>query len=141
MPEDTVAEFDVSEVLEFAATLSGAGARAKREIDRVIKRGAQNIMTDARKRVRSQIRGLYLPHYASSITYEMLSLPEVATAEIGPEQSRGGMGREQGAFGPGIEFGSANHAPIPHLIPAFEKEVPRTEAALAAILPRLVVDK
>jgi hypothetical protein len=89
------------------------------------------VKTDARQRftdqqAQSRLKG-YLPRYAASITYDVAAVgaDEVA-AEIGPTVVKG----NQGAFGPGIEFGSARHAPMPHLMPALDAEEPKLVLAL-----------
>lgn len=50
---------------------------------------------------------------------------------IGPDKDK-----RQGALGNIIEFGTVNNAPIPGGLPAQEKELPRLEAQLAAILTK-----
>lgn len=127
MPDSV--KFDVTELADLAEDLRGAGQRFSDQVPRILKRGANNIKKDAKARLGSQISGVYLPHYPRAITYDITTAHQGSrvTAEIGPETDK-----LQGGMGPGVEFGSANHAPIPHLTPAFEAEVPKTQAQLQA---------
>jgi hypothetical protein len=112
---------NASELDQLAADLANNVDRLAPEVDRVVERGALNIRRDARRRIREQVRGVYLPHYPRSITYDMDSAPgRYAEAEIGPES-----GKKQGGMGPGVEYGSARGAPLPHLMPAYEAELPK----------------
>lgn len=108
---------DDSELQQFQADLVTAVDRITPEVERITERGALNIRRDARQAIRGQITGTYLPHYPNAITYEMNSELGAVEAEIGPE-----VDRLQGGMGPGVEFGSAHTAPLPHLLPAHENE-------------------
>ena len=71
---------------------------------------------------------MYLPHYPSTITHEMTrTVGGALDVEFGPESSR-----TQGGMGPGVEFGSANTGPRPHLFPAADDVVPQLARELAA---------
>lgn len=112
---------DTEELDQLAADLASNADRLGPEVDRVVERGALNIRRDAQRRIRSQSTGTYLPHYPRSISYDMDNARgSYAEAEIGPES-----GMSQGGMGPGVEFGSAHTAPLPHLFPAFEDEQPQ----------------
>lgn len=126
-------DFDAAELDRLAADLKAAPERLKPEVDRIVERAALNIRRDAQQRVRDQIRGVYLPHYPRAITYDMDFGGSHAEAEIGPES-----GLPQGGMGPGVEFGSARHAPIPHLLPAYDDELPRLIEHLADATERVL---
>lgn len=101
----------------------------QRETKAVIKRTAVEIKRDAIQRVRAGTSAgrSYLPHYPKSITFDLED--SGMTAIIGPDSSmlQGGMGR-------GVEFGSARTAPIPHMLPAADKQdEPMRRYLLAAL--------
>ena len=118
--------FDTSELDHLAADFVDSVDEAMDAAVRVTKRGALNIKNGARARFRSQVRELYLPHYARAIDYDVWESGLEVTAEIGPDSSK-----PQGGMGPGVELGSVNTAPRPHLFPAFEEEEPRWREHLA----------
>lgn len=89
----------------------------------VVQKGALNIKTDARRRISGHAR---LPAYPYSITYDSTVSATSASAEIGPDKHK-----RQGAIGNIIEYGSVNNAPLPHIKPAADEELPRFERALA----------
>lgn len=86
---------------------------------KVIERGARNIARTAKQMVSAQITGVFLPHYPKSISSEMTGPLQ---AEIGPVSAK-----KQGGMGPGVEFGSINAGPIPHMMPAADQEIPVVE--------------
>jgi hypothetical protein len=93
-----------------------------------------NVKRDARQRFADQERtGKYLPHYALSITYDVESVGSTTSAEIGPDKAK-----VQGAFGPGVEYGSVQHAPMPHLNPALDAEEPKFLNALGDAVVRVL---
>ena len=100
--------------------LNTAGAKVVPVVRGVVNRGALNVKSDARRLFEEQRVGDYLPHYSRSITYDVESAGGFVSAEVGPE-----VGKVQGPFGPGVEFGSVNHAAMPHLAPALDAEEPR----------------
>jgi len=118
--------FDDSEVRAFADQLRVAATRARPEVKKAIKKGALNIKDEAKDLITSQIRPQYLPNYAKTITFSLYGQGMVA--EVGPEN------RGQGQLARGVEFGSVKKGPLPHLIPAWEKECPGfVDALLDAI--------
>lgn len=108
------------ELDQLADDLANNVDRLKPEVDQVVERGALNVRRDARRLIREQSTGTYLPHYPRSITYDVDDPVDYAEAEIGPEE-----GKPQGGMGRGVEFGSARTAPLPHLHPALDLEIPR----------------
>lgn len=111
---------DFSQLTALATQLAAAPTRLAALAPPVVREGVQSGRDNAQSLIRSQIRGVYLPHYPDAITAEMTS---PLSGEFGPETSR-----EQGAFGPGVEYGSSNAGPLPHMGPAAD--------ALAAAFPR-----
>lgn len=115
--------FDASELKRLAASFDSASRRAAPATLPVVKRGAQNIKTNAAR----MATGIgHAPHYPRSITYDVLVWPRGAEAEIGPDK-----GRTQGALGNILEYGTSKNAPIPHLAPALEQEAAGFMDALA----------
>ena len=118
-----MAGFDRSQLDALESHLAGLGPSLQAPLGKVIDKGGKNIARVAKQIISGQIRGRYLPHYAKSISSEMV---ESTTAEIGP-----GSGKRQGGMGPGVEFGSVNHGPLPHMFPAADQEIPNTEREIA----------
>jgi HK97 gp10 family phage protein len=105
-----------------AADLDEAAKVAPGEARKVVQKGALNIKNGARQRIG---RPAHAPAYASSITYDTKETPGGAEAEIGPDK-----GKRQGALGNLLEYGSINNAPIPHIRPAVDEELPKFEKAM-----------
>lgn len=112
--------FDTAELDALADVLADSFDRTMDAAVRVTKRGAQNIKKDAIARITAATPGPYVTSYPRSISYDIDESGTEVTAEIGPDKDR-----PQGALGNLLEFGSAKNAPLPHLGPAFEDEVPR----------------
>lgn len=96
----------------------GKGAAA------VVRKGAHNVMTEARQ-FASGIA--HAPHYPRSISYDVEGDGRFAAIEavIGPDKDR-----PQGALGNILEYGTSKNAPLPHLGPALDREGPRFVKAL-----------
>lgn len=120
---------DTREVTVLARDLDGAAGDVDREARKVVARGALNIKNDARRRVSGHG---HLPAYPYSITYDLLA--GVVGAEIGPDKRR-----NQGPLGNIIEYGGLREAPIPHMGPAADKEMPGFRDALEKLAERLVL--
>lgn len=102
--------------------LDQAASGMPEEAANVVERGALNIKNGARRRV----GGLgHAPAYPNAITYDMRDGMRGPEAEIGPDK-----GRRQGALGNILEFGTINSAPIPHIRPAADEELPKFEKAM-----------
>lgn len=128
------AEFEADDLAVFMQDLVNATAHIVPELRAVVVKGAVNVKADARARFAAQQRsGRYLPHYARSITFDVTDTADGASAEIGPDKDL-----IQGAFGPGVEFGSSRHAPMPHLFPALDAEEEKAEAAVGDAAVRLL---
>ena len=118
----TAIRVDSSDAKQLVAQLDKTTSRALDETLAVVKKGAQNIKEDARKRV----SGLaHAPAYPSSITYDVWVGFRGPQAEIGPDKSK-----RQGALGNILEYGTIKNSPIPHLAPALKAEEPRFLKAL-----------
>jgi hypothetical protein len=105
---------DVHELLDYVRRLDYFPERLEPVASKVIERGANNVKRNARQAVRGSARELYLKHYARSITYDM---DGPLAAEIGPDSSK-----PQGGMGRGVEFGSSDTPPLPHLLRTGEDE-------------------
>jgi hypothetical protein len=97
----------------------------------VVKRGAQNIKTDWRRRW-SGIK--HAPRLPYSITYDTHVSGSRVWAEIGPVDGP----EKQGFLGRIIEYGGIHSGPIPGGIPAADAEAPRFERAVADAVAELV---
>jgi hypothetical protein len=113
-------------VLDLDEALAGALPKVRE----VVQKGALNIKRDAQRRV----GGLaHAPSYPAAISYDTTVGAGGVYAEIGPDK-----GRRQGALGNLIEYGSVNNAPIPHIAPAVDEELPRFERAMEDLAEKLL---
>lgn len=125
---------DLTEVVTLARVVGGAQSRCMAAIKPAVTRGANNVKRDAKQAIESSTRGFYTELYPRSISYDVFTGPVRVVAEIGPDKDR-----PQGALGNLLEFGSSNNAPLPHLMPAGEKEAPRFEAQVASAALRAML--
>lgn len=111
------------QLLEYARHLDHSIDDLVPVASKVVERGANNVKRNSRQAIRGSARELYLKHYARAIGYDM---DGPLAAEIGPDKSmpQGGMGR-------GVEFGSSDTPPIPHLLRTGEDEGIALEKYLA----------
>lgn len=109
---------DNREIAALSKSLYGAAFGIQAKAPGVIKKGAVNVKTEAR-RIIADARDprTTIPAYPYSIGF---SMPNPTTADIGPSKRRG----KQGALGNLLEYGGMYNAPIPHLQPALEREIP-----------------
>lgn len=121
---------DTSDLLRYASHLDHVVDRIEEAAGPVIERGGMNVKRSAQEAIRGQVRGQYLRHYPRSITYEMV---EPLAVEIGPDSAK-----PQGGMGRGVEFGSANTPPMPHLLRSGEDEGPNLEKHLADVVLRVM---
>lgn len=98
---------------------------------KVVGRGCNNVKKDAKKRVTGYA---HLPHYPRSIDYDVTAAGLTVTGAVGPNHAKlqGGLGRV-------IELGTVNNAPIPHLSPALDLELPAFERYLGELGYDLIV--
>lgn len=120
---------DMSEVNELAADLLFASVKALPAVAAVIEKGSLKIKNEARANIRAvDIKGR-LPHYPNSISYDVDVDPVGSVSgEIGPDKDK-----PQGPLGNVLEYGTSISAPVPHLQPALENEVPIVQAQLHAV--------
>lgn len=105
-------------VTETAAALLKMGDLVTDAVDDALTRGGKWTRYQARDILRTEITETYLPHYARSITSETERSPGMVSMIVGPQSNR-----KQGGMGPGVEFGSVNTPPFPHLFKAFDDRV------------------
>lgn len=108
-------------VTETAAALHRLSETVPDAVEDALDRGGQWVTFQARDLLRGQITGTYLPHYPRTITHEVERSRFAVTMIVGPES-----GKPQGGMGPGVEFGSVNTGPRPHLFEAFDDRVEAT---------------
>lgn len=125
--------FDSPDLVQLFQDIASVPDVIDTAVYKVIENGAVKVKEDARKRfvdlqARSKYHG-YLKHYARSITYDIQPTTDHnVTAEIGPVVILGPTYKtgNQGAYGPGVEFGSSVDGrvtpPMPHLFPAMEAQ-------------------
>jgi hypothetical protein len=120
-----VTDVRVSGLSELTADLRKAADTVVEQAKKVVGAGCNNIKKDAKKRVTGYA---HLPHYPRSISYDVTAAGLTVTGVVGPNHAKlqGGLGRV-------IELGTVNNAPIPHLAPALELELPATERYLAEL--------
>jgi len=114
--------WEYREVERLVKTFDEALTESMPQVRAVVQKGALQIKTDARRRISGHP---HAPAYPSTITYDTKAGPTSAEAEIGPEK-----GKRQGALGNVLEYGTVKNAPIPHIRPAADEELPRFERAL-----------
>lgn len=116
---------DISGLNELIHDLTDAPRKVQRGVDAVVRKGAVNVKTEAR-RLASGNR--YAPAYPQSITFDAGWKRGAYEAEIGPEK-----GGPQWGLGTILEYGvpSQGTAPQPHMRPAADAEEPRFEKAIA----------
>lgn len=105
-------------VTETAAALLRMGDMADDAVEDALERGGKWVTFQARDILRGKTTGTYLPHYPRSITSEVERGPGIISMIVGPE-----TGKPQGGMGLGVEWGSVNAPPFPHLNPAFDDRV------------------
>lgn len=118
---------------ELAADLQKAADEVEERGKRIVGQGCLNIKRQAQRTIRGASHRGYLPHYPRAITYDVRSGGGGILGEVGPERARlqGGLGRL-------LEYGSQNSAPIPHLNPALDAELPRFERFVAELGESLI---
>lgn len=129
--------FSSPELAALLQDLVNAPARITPAVTAVVVKGALNIKTDMRTRFTEQRVGNYLPHFARSITYDLIPEGNIVSAEIGPVSAE-----MQGDMGAAIEYGSVTrrnsaggkvNAPMPFAYPSLDAEEPKFLAALAVV--------
>lgn len=119
---------------EFAAVLLGAGGRAAKATEKVVKRGAQNVKMGAQANVR-RTAPVHNAGAAGAITYDDPSVGVVIASEIGYDK-----GRRGGPLGNLLEYGGGgDHSPPHHdLRLAAEAEEPKFLSALGDVVEQAI---
>lgn len=126
-------KIDHGDLDRWVLKLDEATSAAPEETTKVVAKGALNIKSSARSRISGHP---HAPAYPSSITYDMRQGFRGAEAEIGPDKER-----RQGALGNVLEYGTTNNAPLPHIRPAADEELPRFEQAMTDLGARLLEER
>lgn len=124
----------VTGLTEFVAELTVAESRLLPDVTAVVSRGSLNIKKDWQDRWKA----LGLKHLRAapwSVNYDVVTTPGAITGVIGPD-----LGRKQGNMAFILELGepSTNTAPHPGGSPALDAEAPKFEAALDALVEKLL---
>jgi hypothetical protein len=115
---------------EFRAVLAAAERDVPAETEKVMHRAGNNIKRGAVRRV-SGIRRA--PHYPRAIGYDLERVGDRVSLEVGPDKDK-----MQGPLGNIFEYGTVKNAPIPHLGPALDEELPNAEKYLGDLGVRLL---
>ena len=121
---------DRGDLDRWVAKMDQAISDTPNEAAKVVAKGALNIKNGARQRISGHPSA---PAYPSSITYDTWMGLRGPMAEIGPDKNR-----RQGALGNILEYGTVKNAPIPHIKPAADEELPRFEAAMEDLAGRVL---
>lgn len=108
-------------VQEFVAVLTVATEEVMPGLEKVLGKGGNNMKRDAGRIIRDVSKKGYLPHYPYALTYDLTRSGDSVNLVFGPDAVL-----PQGVLARVLEYGTVNNAPIPHVGPAFEAEVPRT---------------
>ena len=114
---------DVSEVTGFVDSVGRVVASATREVDAVVKKGAQNVKNEM---VADASASPHFKGMAGSISYDQLSPGEY---EVGPDK-----GRRGGALGNIYYFGTSRGGGSGDIDKPVQSETPRFEQALTALV-------
>jgi len=117
-----------AELRQFATNLGKVAGSAVKDVDGVLKKGAQNIKNEmqADASASKHFKGM-----AGSITYDSHYLPGRARYVIGPDKSRRG-----GALGNIYYFGTSRGGGSGDIDKPLRSEEPRTMSALEALAER-----
>lgn len=113
---------DTSELQALSRSMAAVAGRVPSEARAVVSRGALQVKTDARANVSDSP---YWARIGQTINYDMSGNAFHSTATIGYDDV--GQGELAGIY----EFGSVKREPHPTLLPAFDREAPRFEKAIA----------
>jgi hypothetical protein len=103
-------------ILETATFLDELGERLVDGVEDALEAGGKRVVYQARDLLRGQgVEGVFLPHYFRALTSETDRYSTHVDLVVGPES-----GKPQGGMGPGVEYGSINTGPKPHLHKAFD---------------------
>lgn len=114
---------DVSQVASFANSLGRVIPSVAREVDAVVKKGAQNVKTEM---IADASASRHFKGMAGSITYDQLG---PAQYEVGPDK-----GRRGGALGNIYYFGTSRGGGSGDIDKPVNSETPRFEQALSDLI-------
>jgi hypothetical protein len=123
------ATIKVQGATELVVALDKATSRMIPEVSAVLGKAGGNMKNDIRARW-SGMR--HLPKLPGLVSYDVFPWVGGIYVEVGPAH----VG--QGELAVFAEFGSVNNAPRPALAPALDAEAPKVEAALDALLGKLL---
>lgn len=121
---------DSDDLARFELKLDRVVSEVPGEAAKVVEKGALNIKNGMRRRA-SGIA--HAPAYPSAVTYDTSNGFRGPEAEIGPDKNK-----RQGALGNILNYGTVKNAPIPHVEPAADEELPRFERAMEDLSVRLL---
>lgn len=115
----------VDGLTELQAVFRAAPQKLKTAAKRNVSKTALEVKKGAQTRVKAGLSATksHLPHYARAIDYDLAA--GGLSAVVGPNPNK-----IQGAFGRGVEFGSARTGPIPHMLPAADDQWPLFQAGM-----------
>jgi hypothetical protein len=119
----------VQGLTEVEIALDQATSRMLPEVVAVLGKAGLNIKSGTQRRWSGMAHLRRLP---SLVSYDVWFVPGGIKVEIGPQH----VG--QGELANVAEFGTVNNAPRPALAPELDLEEPKTEAALAALVDKLL---
>jgi hypothetical protein len=110
-----------------------ASERIVEDGKKIVGKGCLNIKRGAQRVIKEHSKRGYLPHYPRAISYDVTARSADISGEVGPDAAKlqGGLGRL-------LEDGSVNNAPIPHLSPSLDDELPRFEQYAAELGEKLI---
>lgn len=111
-------DVELVNIAETAAAIDAMPTLMMDFAEDALERGGEWVTYEARDRLRRYSRGMYLKHYPAAITSETARYRDRLSMFVGPESKR-----LQGGMGPGVELGSVNTPPMPHLHDAFDARV------------------
>jgi hypothetical protein len=114
-----MAKVELINILETATFLDELGEQLMDDVEDALEAGGKRVVYQSRDLLRAQgVTGTFLPHYFRAITSETDRYATHIDLVVGPES-----GLPQGGMGPGVELGSVNTGPKPHLYKAFDDRV------------------
>lgn len=118
---------------ELGDDMHTASERIVEDGKKIVGQGCNNIKKQAKEIIKGNSPRGYLPHYPRAIGYDVTAHAADIVGEVGPD-----AGKLQGGLGRIIEYGTVNNAPIPHLSPSLDAELPRFEQYAAELGEKLL---
>lgn len=117
---------DIDGLDQLTHDLSAAPGKVQRQVDAVVRKGAQEMVDDWR-RLASGLR--HAPAYPRSVTFDAQWKRGAYEAEVGPDKDL-----PQGALGNLITYGSVNNPPTGHDVTVSEAQAPKFERAIEGLV-------